>query len=37
VEGAMDSIKVKGLDAVEDHGMNHYLEAVRKWNFTKPN
>lgn len=37
VEGAMDSIKVKGLDAVEDHGMNHYLEAVRKWNFAKPN
>ena len=33
--GAMDSIKEKGLDAVVDHGMIHYLDAVRKWNFVK--
>lgn len=36
IDGAMESIKVSGLDAVEDHGMNHYLDAVRKWNFVKP-
>ena len=33
--GAMDSLKESGLDAVADHGMIHYLEAVRKWNFVK--
>lgn len=36
VDGAMESIKESGIDAVEDHGMKHYLEAVRKWNFAKP-
>lgn len=30
--GAMESLKEKGLDAVEDHGMKHYLEAVRRWD-----
>lgn len=34
--GAMNSLKEKGIDAVVDHGMNHYLEAVRKWNYIKP-
>jgi triacylglycerol lipase len=33
--GAMDSIKEKGLDAVADHGMTNYLDAVKKWNFVK--
>ena len=32
-DGTMDSIKVKGIDAVADHGMIHYLDAVKKWNF----
>ena len=32
VQGAIDSIPVKGLDAVEDHGMDHYLHAVQSWN-----
>ena len=35
VDGAMDSLKERGLDAVEDHGMKYYLDAVRKWNFAK--
>ena len=33
--GAMESLKEKGLDAVEDHGMNHYLDAVRRWELTE--
>jgi hypothetical protein len=31
--GAMESLKVRGLDAVKDHGMNYYMDAVRAWNF----
>ena len=33
--GAMESLKERGIDAVEDHGMNHYLDAVQTWNFVK--
>jgi triacylglycerol lipase len=33
--GAMHSLKERGLDAVEDHGMHHYLDAVRAWDFVK--
>lgn len=32
--GAMESLKVSGIDAVEDHGMDHYLAAVRDWNLS---
>lgn len=33
VDGALDSIAEKGLDGIEDHNMNHYLEAIEKWDF----
>ncbi|MFM9111027.1 MAG: lipase family protein [Prochlorococcaceae cyanobacterium] len=33
--GTMESLKEKGIDAVEDHGMVHYLDAVRAWKFKK--
>ncbi|MFZ0408495.1 MAG: lipase family protein [Cyanobium sp.] len=33
--GAMESLKERGIDAVEDHGMNYYLDAVRTWDFIK--
>jgi triacylglycerol lipase len=36
VSGAMESLKVSGIDGVEDHGMQHYLDAVRAWRFAKP-
>lgn len=36
VSGAMEGLKEKGIDGVEDHGMNHYLDAVRAWKFVKP-
>ena len=32
VQGAVHAIPEKGLDAVEDHGMEHYLHAVQSWN-----
>lgn len=31
--GAMESLKEKGIDAVEDHGMKHYLDSVQAWDF----
>ena len=33
--GEMDSLKEKGIGAVEDHGREHYLDAVRTCNFAK--
>jgi len=32
IDGAVDSIGDQKLDAIEDHGMAHYLEAVTKWD-----
>jgi hypothetical protein len=32
----MESLKESGIDGVEDHGMHHYLDAVRAWRFSKP-
>ena len=32
VDGALSALKEKGIDAIEDHDMNNYLEAVEKWN-----
>ena len=31
VDGALSAIKEDGIDAVEDHDMDCYLRAVRKW------
>lgn len=36
VSGAMESLNEIGIDGVVDHGMQHYLAAVRAWRFAKP-
>jgi triacylglycerol lipase len=36
VTGAMESLNEIGIDGVVDHGMQHYLAAVRAWRFAKP-
>ncbi len=33
IDGAVESISESGIDAVEDHGMNHYFAAVKNWDF----
>lgn len=33
VDGAIDAIGDKGIDGIEDHSMNDYLEAIRRWSF----
>lgn len=33
--GAMESLKLQGIDLIEDHGMFHYLNAVRGWKLVK--
>ena len=32
VDGALESAVEKGIDGIEDHDMNHYLEAVQSWH-----
>lgn len=32
IDGAADAVRESGIDAVEDHGMEHYLAAVKKWD-----
>ncbi len=34
IDGAVDSIGDRKLDAIEDHGMAYYLEAIHKWDVT---
>ena len=36
VTGAMESLNEIGIDGVVDHGMQHYLAAVRAWRFARP-
>jgi triacylglycerol lipase len=33
--GAMESLKQRGIDLIEDHGMFHYLNAVQDWKLVK--
>lgn len=33
VDGALDAVREKGIDGVEDHSMDRYLEASIKWDF----
>lgn len=32
VDGIVSDIGQKGLDSVEDHGMDHYLAAIKQWD-----
>ncbi|GGA76765.1 hypothetical protein GCM10011369_18350 [Neiella marina] len=32
-DGAVNAVTEKGIDGVEDHGMEHYLSAVKAWDF----
>jgi hypothetical protein len=32
IDGIVDDIGKKGLDSVEDHGMDNYLAAIEKWD-----
>lgn len=34
-KGTIESLRAQGIDAIEDHGMIHYLNAMRDWNFVK--
>lgn len=34
VEGALEAVREKGIDGVEDHSMDKYLAAILEWNFT---
>lgn len=33
IDGAIESLKEKGIDGIEDHNMDNYLEAVDNWDF----
>ena len=33
VDGALSALKESGIDAIEDHNMAHYLNAVAAWDF----
>ena len=33
-DGAADAVKESGIDAVEDHNMGKYLQAVKNWNLS---
>ncbi|WP_298441242.1 lipase family protein [uncultured Ferrimonas sp.] len=33
VDGAVNSVLDLGLDAIDDHGMEHYLAAIEQWQF----
>lgn len=33
IDGAVQAVREKGLDAFEDHRMDRYLEAIQKWEF----
>ena len=32
VDGALDAFMEKGIDGVEDHSMDKYLAAIKKWD-----
>ena len=32
IDGAIEAVKEEGIDAIADHDMNRYLEAVEKWD-----
>ncbi len=32
IDGAVEAIKESGIDAIEDHGMEHYLAAIKRWD-----
>lgn len=32
IDGAVDAVRESGIDAVEDHDMSKYLDAVKKWD-----
>ena len=32
IDGALTAIRQDGIDAVEDHAMRNYLEAISHWN-----
>ena len=32
VDGALNDLRTKGIDAITDHDMKEYLEAVEKWD-----
>ncbi|MEQ1739408.1 MAG: lipase family protein [Methyloglobulus sp.] len=34
IDGTVESFRDKKLDAIEDHGMAHYLDAIKKWDCT---
>lgn len=33
VDGAMEALKEKGIDAIADHSIDEYIRAVAKWKF----
>jgi len=33
VDGALDALKERGIDAVEDHDMGKYLKFIQEWDF----
>lgn len=32
IDGAVEAVRESGIDAVEDHDMSHYLNAIKKWD-----
>jgi len=32
IDGAVEAVRESGIDAVEDHNMEKYLEAIKKWD-----
>ena len=32
VDGALNDVKTKGMDAITDHDIQEYLEAIEKWD-----
>ncbi len=32
-DGALEALKEKGIDAIEDHSIKKYLNAIEKWDF----
>ncbi|MEH6627013.1 MAG: lipase family protein [Motiliproteus sp.] len=33
IDGAVESVMESGIDAIEDHSMDRYLAAVKRWDF----
>ena len=31
IDGALDAFREKGVDAIEDHDINDYLQAITDW------